>query len=489
MIRPSRVIFAATLAILAVVARAAAQTVPPEASRDASGSLWTVSPANIAATLGSSSPLLGGVPAGSVQPERVRLSLHEALARGLAHNLAAVLGEQRIKSADATRWAAWSGLLPTVSASLTQAREQINLQAFGIPVPPGESPIVGPFDVADRRVSVSQTLLSYGAFESARSGSAIKAAAAYANQDVRDQVVVVVAGMYLQLIATQSRIEAARSQLSTATALYDRAVTLKQAGMAAGVETIRAQVQVENQRQRVIYFENEFAKQKLQLARAIGLPLGQSYELTDRFPYGALENMSPATAIARAMSSRADYKAALELVKAAEFSRQAAWGSLLPTLGLTADIGNIGPQWGSALRTYSVVASVHIPIFQAGRERSRILAADASLKQERAQLEDLRVRIEYDVRAALFDADASGQRVKVAQGAAELAALQLTQAQDRFGAGVTSHLEVVQAQEAVATASDNLISSQFAHSLAKGALARAMGIAEASVERFLGGQQ
>ena len=483
-----RIVCSAALALVALVAPASAQTGPPDAVRDGGAGLLTLSPANIAAALGSS-PLVGGVPTGAVASGRMRLSLHDALERGLAHNLAAVLGEQRVKSADANRWAAWSGLLPTVSASLRQANQQINLEAFGIPVVPGQTPIVGPFNISDRRVSVTQTIFSYGAIESARSGNAVKAAAEYANQDVRDQVVVVVAGMYLQIVSTRSRVEAARAQLTTATALFDRAVALKQAGMAAGVETIRAQVQMENQRQRVIYFENEFAKQKLQLARAIGLPLSQAYDLSDRFPYGALDNMSPADAISRAMATRADYKSALELVKAAEFSRQAAIGSLLPTLGLAADVGDIGQQWGSALRTFSVVASVYIPVFQSGRERSRLLAANASLQQERAQLADLKARIEYEVRAALLDADSAGQRVKVAQGASDLAALQLTQAQDRFSAGIASHIEVVQAQEAVATASDNLISGQFAHSLAKGALARALGIAEASVERFLGGQQ
>ncbi len=488
MIRLFRVIALATLMPLALAAQAGAQTGPPDVVRDTGAGLSAISPASIAAALGSS-PLAGGVPAGTAGPGLIRLSLHDALERGLAHNLAAVLGEQRIRSADSARWAAWSGLLPTVSASLAQAKEQINLEAYGFPVAPGESPIIGPFNVSDRRISVTQTLFSYSAIESARSGSALKAAAAFANQDVRDQVVVVVSGMYLQIVSTESRVEAARAQLTTAKALYDRAVALKQAGMAAGVETIRAQVQVENQRQRVIYFENEFAKQKLQLARAIGLPLGQAFDLSDRFPYGALDGMSLADAIARALSTRSDYKSALELVKAAEFSRKAAIGSLLPTVGLAADIGSIGQQWGSAMRTFSLAAAVQIPLFQAGRERSRILAADASLQQERAQLADLKVRIEYEVRAALLNVDAADQLVKVAQGASELATLQLTQAQDRFTAGVASHLEVVQAQEAVATASDNLIASRFAHSLAKGALARALGIAEASVERFLGGQQ
>ncbi|MEI6667249.1 MAG: TolC family protein [Acidobacteriota bacterium] len=484
-----RPVTAALLLLCGLVAPATAQTGSSETTRETSASLSTLSAGGIAAGLGAGSPLLGGVPSGTLQSGVVRLTLHDALNRGLAHNLAAVVSAQRVRSADAVRWSAQSGLLPTVSATLAQAKEQINLQAFGIPVAPGESPIVGPFTVSDRRFSVEQTLFSYSAIESARSGSAVKAAAGYAHQDVRDQVVVVIAGLYLQIVSTQSRVEAARAQLGTATALYDRAVAMKQAGMAAGVETIRAQVQVENQRQRVIYFENEVAKQKLQLARAIGMPLAQPFELADRFPYASIGDMAPDEAIARAMATRADYKSLAAQLKAAEFSRQAAIGSLLPTLNLAADVGNIGPQWGSALRTFSLVAAVHIPIFQAGRERSRILAADALLEQERAQLADLRVRIEYDVRAALLNVDAADRLVRVAKGASDLAALQLAQAQDRFGAGVTSHLEVVQAQESVATASDNLIASQFSHSLAKGALARALGIAEASVERFLGGQQ
>ena len=473
-------------ALACVPAAALAQTGPPEVS---GGGQSTPAPSLTAAVAFNQSLIAGGVPSGTVTPGVLKLSLHDTIARGLQHNLAAVMGEQRVRQADAARWAAWSGLLPSASASLTQAKEQINLEAYGFPVAPGESPIIGPFDVSDRRIEVSQTLFSYAAIASARSGNAMKAAAGYANDDLRDQVTVARTAMYLQVVATGARIDAARAQLQTAQALFDRAVSMKQAGVAAGIEATRAQVLVENQRQRVIYFENEFAKQKLQLARAIGMPLGQAYEIADSFPYRALDGLSPEVAIKEAIETRADYKSARELVKAAEAAKQVAIGSMLPSVGFAADVGDIGPSWGSALRTYSVVASVNVPIFQSGRERSRIIQADASLKQEQAQLADLQAKIEYEVRAALLDVSAAGQRAVVAQSAADLAALQLTQAQDRFTAGVASHVEVVQAQEAVATATDNLISSQFAHNLAKAALARALGTAEHATERFLGGQQ
>jgi outer membrane protein TolC len=488
MIRLVRHLLSTACAVAALATPAFAQTTLPDTAREQSGGGLSISPLSLAAGL-ASGPLVGGVPTGAIVPGVVHLSLHEALERGLAHNLAAVLGEQRMKTADAGKWAAWSGLLPSVSVSLTQSRNQINLEAYGFPVAPGESPIIGPFNVSDRRLSLSQTLFSLSAIETVRSGNATKAAAEFAYQEVRDEVVVVVSGMYLQVVTTQSRIEAAQAQLATATALHERAIALKQAGMAAGVEVVRAQVQMENQRQRVIYFENEYAKQKLQLARAIGMPLGQTFDLTSRFPYATMATMTPADAVARALATRADHKSGVELVKAAEYSRQAAVGSLLPTLSLAADVGSIGQQWGSALRTFSVAMAVHIPIFQAGRERSRILAANAVLQQSKAQLADLKARIEYEVRAALLDVNASGQRVTVARQASELAELQLTQARDRFEAGVANHLEVVQAQESVATAAENLISSQFAHSLAKGALARSLGIAESSVEQFLGGQK
>jgi outer membrane protein TolC len=435
------------------------------------------------------SALSGGVPAGTVTDGPVDLTLHDAIQRGLDHNLGIILGRQRLRAADGARWMAMSGLLPTVGVHIAESNNKINLEAYGFPVAPGESPIIGPFSVSDRRISVSQSLFDLSAIDDARAGAALKSAAEFGYQDVREQVVIGIANLYFQAVASTSRIESARAQLRTAEALYDRAVSMKQAGTVAGIEVVRAQVQVENHRQLVITSENDLAKQKLALARAIGMPLGQAFTLTDRVPYKAFDAMPLDQALAQALGRRADYKAMMQLVKSAEASRQAAWAELLPSLHLTADYGDIGPTWGSALGTFSVMAAVRIPLFQAGRERGRILQADSALQQANAQAADLKARIEYDVRTAFLDLHAADDRVHVAQVAADLAAQQLTQTQDRYSAGVASHVEVVQAQDAVATASDNLINSLFAHNLAKAAVARALGVAEQAAERLLGGQQ
>jgi len=433
-------------------------------------------------------PLLGGVPAGTVTPEMLRLSLHEALQRGLQHNLAAVLAEQRVRAADGARWAATSGLLPTVSGALGQSRSKISLEEFGFPLPPGQSPLIGPFSVASARISVNQALFDFAAIQDARAGAAQKSAADFSLRDVREQVVVAIATAYFQAVATASRVEAARAQSATAQALYARALSMKQAGTVAGIEVLRAQVQVEGQKQRLIYFENELAKQKLALARAIGLPLGQSFELSDDVPYRAVETMALAAALDQAYARRPDYKAAQEVLKSAEATRRAAYGTLLPSLQFAANFGDVGPAFGSLLSTYTLLASIRVPILQAGRERGRILQADAAVRQNRAQLEDLKARIEYEVRSAILDVQSSEERVRVARGAAELAERQLTQARDRFAAGVASHIEVVLAQEAVATESENVIASLFAHNVATAALARALGVAEERTERLLGGQ-
>jgi outer membrane protein TolC len=467
---------------------APAQPGAPQASREG-GQVVAQGPSAGGLAAALQSPLLGGVPAGDPTPGTVRLSLHDAVQRGLERNLGAVMGRERVRAADGARWMATSGLLPTLYASIAQAREQINLEAYGFPVAPGTSPIIGPFNVSDRRISLAQTVFDYSAIQDARAGAATKAASGYAYQDVREQVVVVVANLYFQAVATASRVDAVRAQQRTAEALFARARAMKDAGTAAGIEVIRAQVQVENQKQRVIYYENEFAKQKLILARAIGLPLAQAFELTDQVPYKAFDAMPLDEALAQAYAKRADYKAALELLKASEARRRSAYGSLAPSVHLEADYGDIGNSWSTALGTYAVMASVRVPLFQAGRERGRVLMADAALEQDRAQLADLRARIEFDVRAAYMDLQAADERVRVARGAADLANQQMVQAQDRFAAGVASHIEVVQAQEAVATESENLIASLFAHNQAKAALARATGMAEDAAERLVGGQQ
>jgi outer membrane protein TolC len=437
---------------------------------------------------GGQNPFFGGIPAGQVTGTPLALSLADAVARSLKQNLGIVLGAQAQRAAAGTRWQALSGVLPNAAVRLSQSREEINLEEFGFPVPPGESPIVGPFSVAALHFTISQPVFDYAAIQGARAGTQAATAAGHTFKDTRDLVVFMTSSLYLQAVTGASRIDAAQAQLKTAQALYDRAVSLKQAGVVAGIDVLRAQVQLQSQQQRVIFYENEFAKAKLSLQRAIGVPLGQQVQLSDPVPYAPLEGMTLDAVLKQAYESREDLQAAMSMVRAAEANRQAAIGLGLPSVRVNADLGKSSNAWDTLLNTYAVSAVVNVPIFQGGRVRGRVIQADAQLRQQQAQLEDLRARIDFEVRSALLDVQAADQRVKVAKSAADLANQQVVQAQDRFTAGVTSNIEVVQAQEALATATENYLSALYAHNVAKISVARAIGLSEERVGRFLGGK-
>jgi len=307
------------------------------------------------------------------------------------------------------------------------------------------------------------------------------------SQSARDFVINVAGTLYVHALGSRARAESARAQQQTAQALYDQALNLKQNGLVAGIDVLRAEVQLSTEVQRATVNANEFEKAKLLLARAIGLPLGQDFALDDRLPQLPTSELTLDSAIEQAYRARPDYQAALERVRAAEATRRAAASSLLPSLRVNADYGDIGLSASDAQVTYAVSGVVSIPIFQGGRFRGKLLEADADLRQRRAEAEDLKASIYYEVRTAFLDLEATAQQLKTATRARDLAAQQLVQARDRFAAGVASNIEVVQAQEAVAIANEQFISAQYGYDLAKGGLLKGIGTGEAILRQLLEG--
>ena len=439
-------------------------------------------------SLAAQNPFYGAVPSGTVTPEELPLSLTDAIERGLKNNLGKLLSAQANRTALGEELQARSGLMPSISAYVEEKEQQINLAAFGFPGLPGIGEIIGPFGIFDSRVLLSQPVIDLQALGIARAGSETRKAANYSYENARDIVVMVVADFYLEAIAGASRIEAAQAQLHTAQALYDQAVNFKQAGVIPAIEVLRAQVELQARKQQVIFFQNEFEKEKLSLARAIGVPVRQTLRLTDHVPYAPLAAITMDEALARAYRARSDYQGALASLRASEYAKKAAEGERLPTLSVDGDYGILGRRPNESHGTFSAAASLRIPIFEGGRIQGKILEADAALQRQKAQLEDLRSRIEYEVQLAFLDLKASGDRVEVARSALQLAQQQMEQAQDRFAAGVTGNIEVVQAQEALATANENFIAGSHDYNLAKTMLARALGGAEKSFREFLLGE-
>jgi outer membrane protein TolC len=430
---------------------------------------------------------LAGSRAVPLQPGTISLTLLDAIDRGLKYNLGIILSEQGNRSARAARIRALSEMLPHIHARAGESVQQINLAAYGIPIAPGTPTIIGPFSIFDTRALATESL-GFNSLYKERAARENVEAARYSYQNTRDLIVLVVGSSYLQALADASRVDSVTAQVQTAQALYDQAVNLKDAGMTAGIDVLRAQVELQAQQQRLLVTKNDYDKQLLMLARTIGLPMGQNFQLTDTMPKSAPVPITFEEALKRAYEKRSDYHQAQAQLRAAELQVKAAKAERYPELGLNGDYGVLGKTPGNSHGTFTAAAGLTIPIFQGRKIEADVIQADTVLQQRQADVDDLRQRIEYEVRTAFLDVNAATAQLQVATSALDLARQQVGQSQDRFTAGVTNTVEVVQAQEQRATAEENYINSLYAHNVAKLNLARALGIAEDATKRFLGGQ-
>jgi outer membrane protein TolC len=308
-------------------------------------------------------------------------------------------------------------------------------------------------------------------------------------RSARDYVIHVAGVLFIQALAASARADAARTQQETARVLHQQALDLRQSGIIAGIDVLRAEVQLGAQTQRTTNAVNEFEKAKLALARAIGLPLGQRFELDPVLPDLPVSDISIDAAVSLAYANRPDYKAALERISAAEATRRAVVGETLPSVRVDANYGDIGFTPSDSRATFAVTGAVNVPIFNGGRSKGRLLEADADLRSRRAEAEDLKAAIYYEVRTAFLDLDATATQLELSGRTRDLANQQLTQARDRFAAGVTNNIEIVQAQDAVAAATEQFITAQYGYDLAKGALVRGTGTSEDLLRQLLGGSR
>ena len=435
-------------------------------------------------------PYAGSVPAKLV-PGILPISLLDAIDRGLAQNLGALLSDANTELARGQRWEQLSALLPHVTAAPFVDWSKINLAEEGLgslKIPGASLPSSVTFSYFDARANVTQSVFNWQSISNARAAGQNVKSSEYSYKDARDLVVLVVGLTYLQAIADQARIETAGAQVKTAQAVYDQASAQANAGTSAPIDALRTKVELQTRQQQLIQAVNDFAIAKLNLARAIGLAPGQEFELTDKSPYQPLEGMTVEAAIERAYSSRSDYQAAMAEERAAEFSRQAAVAGYFPSLNFNADYGIAGAHPSTETSVSDVRGTLNIPIFEGGSVHGDILQADARLKQSREQLENLRAQIDADVRTALLNLQSSSDLVEVARSNVDLAEQTLTQSRDRFSAGVADSVEVVQSEEAVASAHEQYIDSLYSDDSAKLSLVRALGMAEEGVKEYFKGQ-
>jgi outer membrane protein TolC len=435
-----------------------------------------------------SGPYSGSARSTTAMPFSGKLSLADALARGLAYNLGAVGLTQSVRQTGAQVKVARSALLPNLNGNLSETVEQTDLKALGlrISVPGFRIPtIVGPYNYFSLQASLSQTVANLTQLNNYRSAQATARASQYSLQDARDLVTLAVGGAYLQVLVAQARMDAAQAELDTANAVFHQSTEQHGQGVLAQLNVDQSQVRTLTQQQQITTLRNDLAKQKINLARLTGLAPNAGYQLSDTFPFSPAPVPSVDASVAQAVEQRADLKAAQSQVEAAAKAVAAARAERLPSAAVSGDYGVMGTNPSQSHGVFTVTGTLSIPLWQGGRTAGDIAQAEAALAQRQAELEDTRGQIESEVREAYFDLEAAASQVEVAQKNLQVAHETLEMTRARMEAGIINTVEVVQAQQTVSSAQLDLIDSVFAHNLAKLSLARALGNAADRIPNLL----
>jgi len=428
----------------------------------------------------------GSVTKGAASAQSIDLSLDDAIKRGLQSNLGIILSSTNTAGARAARLSQLQSLLPGIDFTAKEAAQQTDLPAEGLRIP-GFPKIIGPFGYTDVRASLTWSLVDIQSLRDYLAARHNFAAAQLSAEDARDMVVLTVGNAYLLVLADQTNVSSVQAQVDTAKVSLNQAVDNHQAGTAPLLDELRARVDYQSLEQQLIAAQNSLEKDKLALARTIGLPLAQSFNLTDTAPYAPFDQLDASALIQQAKANRKDLAALVEQTAAAVDQRKAATAARFPTIETDADYGDIGTTLAHSHGTVDATASLSVPVFKEFALRGQAEQAQAELDTSKAQLSDKNAQVEADVRDALLDIASAQKEVEVARSSMDLASEALKEAQERYANGVSDNLAVSQAQQSVAQADSQYVVSLYRDNVAKLNLARALGDGQ-DYKKYLGGK-
>jgi len=448
----------------------------------------------------AANPFFGSVTARPVNDETLKLSLDDAIARGLKNNLGLKEAENSEKYLQGQKNEALQNFLPTITLTGDLGVHQQNLAAMGFGpgtikkflllfpggvMPPGFSEITRD-DLTEGKIQFGQMLFSGPVISAWKAAGAAERAAHFSKMSARGEVVQQVATAYLHAIAAASEVDNARAQVATGEVLVRHAHEAHVAGVVANLDELRARVQLQAEQQSLIAAQNALEKDLILLKREIGIDPSQKIALTDPAPYSDLASQTPEEVLAIAYKNRQDYQALQNQMVEVKAIHAAYRSQRLPSLSFGGYYGVSQVSGAGSHGNFVAQGNLSFPLFREAKLRGDTEAAQAQLDAVNAQLADLRGKIEQQVRSALLDVDASAKLVEVARSNVELATRALADETDRVDAGVDDNLPLVAAQAALASAQSNLVESLYRYNLSKLALARAAGIIESQYRAYLG---
>jgi outer membrane protein TolC len=410
----------------------------------------------------------------------LRLSLHDAIQAAIDNNVNVRLLRERIGAAQSVADASLGGLLPHVSGYATGRNQTINLATFGLPQDRlGALGLSGsvtqPFDVYDARASLVQNIFSLSLIQRWRAAkSGVDVVSLEAEVTKRD-VMATVGLLYMEATRATAAVKARQADMELSQQLLKLAQDRKKAGVATGLDVTREEVHLENTRQRLLVADNDHESAKLNLIRALGVDFNVLVTLTDELSLVKVAPQTPTDALGAAFENRTELKAQISRQKLASLGLSSITSERLPSLSLNGDYGWIGLKPDEGLATRSIGLMLSVPIFDGGQREGRISESRSRVRQESIRMKDVSDQVTLEVRNALLTLDSSTQQVAVAEKGLELALKELAFARDRFTAGLTTNIEVTNAQTSVARARDNQIEALFRFNASRINLARAKG--------------
>jgi outer membrane protein TolC len=415
-----------------------------------------------------------------------RLTLQEAIQRGLQANLSVLVAKTQVEEAEGTRTRRLSvALFPRVRGQSYAILQNRNLRAFGISFP-GVPEVVGPFSNYDFRLYAEQNILDLQSYRNWKASEHALEAGKLDYQDARDLIIRAIASLYLNAQSAAARVNAAQTRVNTSNVLFKLATDKHDAGTATGVDVLRSQVQLANDRQALLVAQNQYKQALLVLARNLGLAPRTPLELAEPLRFQPLTTTPQVeTLLPSALEARPDYLALASHRQALREQQRASRARYFPKLSVNGNYGALGRSVGSVAGTGAVQGQLDVTLFDRDRQGE---AQELASRVERIddQIADLRRGIEQEIQEALLNLQSASEQVAVAREGQDLAQRELELAQDRFQSGVTNNVEVATAQDELARAQENYILAVSSHVDAKFALARAAGGTEKNIGQYLG---
>ncbi len=420
-------------------------------------------------------PLLAAWPTRAEDPAALRLTLHDAVTTALKENPQVQIATLSFAESQENRSIARSALLPQAGLEVFDRAIRVNLYAeFGSRFP-GIPEHAGPFQFFQGGPGVSMPLLDLTLWRRWQAAHQGVSASQAQETTVREQVVLLVVSQYLAGMRADAAVKAARSRVDLAQALYDQANDLQKHGVGTGIDTLRANVELQNEKQRLLEAETQQKVALYGLARLLNLDPQREIELADTPSFYETPQIDASRSLEQAYETRPEMKALAAQAHIAELAKRAASESRLPTLNFLGTWGEQGLSAPSAIPAYVYQLTVDVPLFTGGRIRAEMAKADLELKKVDQARADLRNQIALEVKTSQAQLDAAQHEVDVANLGVNLAQEEVSQARDRFQAGVANNIEVVSAQDALARANDNQIVALYAYNQARADLSHAIG--------------